>query len=95
MTSNYGEGSSYGEKTVINDAHPSLKVAFQHDDPSIKVHVRPLDIPRPSFVAPMDTQLEERPFFVPIGKGGLIAALQRLDQQMQNVRRSFPVTSPR
>ncbi|KAH6918873.1 hypothetical protein BKA70DRAFT_1248529 [Coprinopsis sp. MPI-PUGE-AT-0042] len=87
MTSNYGESSSYGEKTVVNDAHPSSKVAFQHDDPVIKVHAKPISIPRPSFVAPMDTRLEEQPFFVPIGKGGLIAALQRLDQQMQGAGR--------
>ena len=30
---------------------------------------------------------EERPFFVKIGKDGLIAALQKLDRQLRNVRR--------
>jgi hypothetical protein len=38
-----------------------------------------------------DYSLEERPFFVPIGKDGILAALQKLDRQLKNVR----LTSPR
>jgi hypothetical protein len=34
------------------------------------------------FLHTADYTLEERPFFVPIGKDGLIGALQRLDQQL-------------
>lgn len=39
-----------------------------------------------AFLHTVDYTLEERPFFVPIGKGGLIAALQRLDKQLIEVR---------
>lgn len=37
------------------------------------------------FVATMDYTLEERPFFVRIGKDGVIAALERLDRQLVDV----------
>ncbi|KAG5645831.1 hypothetical protein DXG03_005172 [Asterophora parasitica] len=34
------------------------------------------------FVATVDYTIEDRPFFVPIGKTGVIAALEKLDQQL-------------
>lgn len=37
------------------------------------------------FVATTDYTLEERSFFVPIGKNGLISALEKLDQQLIQV----------
>lgn len=37
------------------------------------------------FVATVDYTVEERPFFVPIGKDGVIAALEKLDQQLLKV----------
>lgn len=37
------------------------------------------------FVATMDYTLEERPFFIRIGKDGVIAALEKLDQQLVQV----------
>ena len=37
-----------------------------------------------------DYSLDERPFFVPIGKDGILAALQKLDRQLQNVRLTLP-----
>lgn len=37
------------------------------------------------FVNSIESGLEERPFFVRIGKDGLIAALQKLDQQLADV----------
>jgi hypothetical protein len=37
------------------------------------------------FVTSSDYMLEERPYFVRIGKDGLIGALQRLDKQLQKV----------
>lgn len=33
-----------------------------------------------------DYAMEDRPFFVPIGKDGVTAALQKLDEQLQQVR---------
>lgn len=41
---------------------------------------------QPTFVQTVDYLEEERPFFVKIGKDGLIAALQKLDRQLKNVR---------
>lgn len=38
----------------------------------------------------VDYSLEERPFFVPIGKDGILAALQKLDRQLKNVRITPP-----
>jgi regulator of protease activity HflC (stomatin/prohibitin superfamily) len=45
------------------------------------------------FVISSDYSLEERPFFVNIGKDGLIGALQRLDKQLQNSGRSRILSS--
>ncbi len=36
----------------------------------------------------VDYTFEERPFFVPIGKDGILGALQKLDTQLRNVRLS-------
>ena len=41
--------------------------------------------PGSEFVATMDYTIENRPFFVPIGKGGVIVALEELDRQLQQV----------
>jgi hypothetical protein len=37
------------------------------------------------FLSVDDVSMEDRPFFIPIGKDGLIAALQRLDDQLIKV----------
>lgn len=37
------------------------------------------------FATSMDYTLEERPFFIRIGKDGVIAALEKLDQQLVQV----------
>lgn len=34
----------------------------------------------------VDYTFEERPFFVPIGKDGILGALEKLDRQLRNVR---------
>ena len=39
-----------------------------------------------NFATAVDYMEEDRPFFVKIGKDGLIAALQKLDGQLRNVR---------
>ena len=41
-----------------------------------------------NFATAVDYMEEERPFFVKIGKDGLIAALQKLDRQLRAVRSS-------
>jgi hypothetical protein len=45
------------------------------------------------FVRATDYMTEERPFFVNIDKNGLIAALQKLDKQLQNVCHIVPSLS--
>jgi hypothetical protein len=42
-------------------------------------------LPVNDFVRAADYMLDEREFFVSIGKDGLIAALQKLDKQLENV----------
>lgn len=44
--------------------------------------------PGSEFVATMDYTIENRPFFVPIGKGGVIVALEELDRQLQQSGRT-------
>ena len=38
------------------------------------------------FITPLHTPEEDRPFFVRIGRGGLITALEELDRQLNEVR---------
>jgi len=42
----------------------------------------------------IDFAIEDRPFFVPIGKEGVTAALQKLDKQLQQVGASSHATRP-
>jgi len=44
------------------------------------------------FVTADDYTLEDRPFFVTIGKDGLIGALQKLDKQLVDVRISCTIS---
>lgn len=37
-------------------------------------------------VATMNNTLEERPFFIRVGKDGIVAALEKLDEQLVAVR---------
>ncbi|KAG5353363.1 hypothetical protein C0989_007807 [Termitomyces sp. Mn162] len=45
------------------------------------------------FIATTDYTLEERPFFFPIGKDGVIAALEKLDKQLVQVWFTYYVMS--
>ncbi|KAF5387063.1 hypothetical protein D9615_001790 [Tricholomella constricta] len=47
------------------------------------------------FVATVDYTIEERPFFVPIGKAGVIAALEKLDKQLVQSGRNKILSSKR
>ncbi|KAG2020674.1 hypothetical protein CC2G_005982 [Coprinopsis cinerea AmutBmut pab1-1] len=84
--SNYGGGmSTYGDTTVLNDSLPSKppKEAVASSSKVLgKIPERP-QYEEPRFVTPMNSKLEPRPFFIPIGEGGLITALQRLDEELQ------------
>lgn len=99
MASYYGTSSNFGgdapstvggANTLLNDqAPPAAKDTSTSKNHSVRFAVGKLPeiletMDRPSFVAPMDTKLEAKPFFVPIGKGGLLAALESLDKELQD-----------
>lgn len=84
MTSLYGEASTvvgdtfnvdrkvdkdFLSKASVSPVRPSMKGKDKVDD----------------FVATMDYTLEERRFFIRIGKDGVAGALEKLDQQLLQV----------
>jgi hypothetical protein len=82
MTSHYGEGSTVIEEPIFNrDEGSSTK------NPIKAPTFASAGIPRErlSDFTTTDYTLQERPFFVPIGKGGILTALQKLDGQLLNV----------
>ena len=83
MTSNYGDAS-----TVVGDAPYKRPESLGKDsDYPIKPQAsrgQAKAAPRLEFTT-TDYTLEERPFFVPIGKDGVIAALEKLDGQLRAV----------
>ncbi|KAJ3726293.1 hypothetical protein EV361DRAFT_927115 [Lentinula raphanica] len=75
--STYADGS-----TVVGD---DLRDQQDFLKPKAKTPHSPVAPPKRAgkpFVNSIDTELEERPFFVRIGKDGLIGALQKLDKQL-------------
>ncbi|KAJ7905252.1 hypothetical protein B0H14DRAFT_2659538 [Mycena olivaceomarginata] len=76
---------SVGNSTVVGDTPPALRkeqhATFITDE---KKGAPAPQIPKidNTFSFNNDDYLKERPFYVPIGKGGLIAALETLDQQL-------------
>ena len=48
-------------------------------------------VPHESEFTTVDYNIEERPFFIPIGKAGVIAALEKLDRQLLDVRIQYLV----
>ncbi len=82
MTSHYGDVSTVIEEPIFNrDEESSIK------DPSKSVVFKRAGIPKDSAFTTTDYTLQERPFFVPIGTGGILVALQKLDGQLLNVSR--------
>ncbi|KAJ4488234.1 hypothetical protein J3R30DRAFT_3667623 [Lentinula aciculospora] len=79
--SNYADGSTVvGDD--LRDQQPLSKSKFaEENDPLPSTPSSKKRVGQP-FVNSIETELEERPFFVRIGKGGLIAALQKLDKQL-------------
>jgi hypothetical protein len=86
---------SVGNSTVVGDTPAALRkeqhATFITDE---KKGAPAPQIPKidNTFSFNNDDYLKERPFYVPIGKGGLIAALETLDQQLLQVGASSVVT---
>lgn len=84
---------SVGNSTVVGDAPAALRKE-QNNTFNKDANAAPApQIPKIGnpFSFNTDEYLKERPFYVPIGKGGLIAALETLDQQLVEVRPSSRV----
>lgn len=79
--------SNFGDVTVVGDA------PFKHSESPFNIDIlkgpntAKIGLPKKprSEFTTTDYTLQERPFFVPIGAGGLLAALQKLDRQLLNV----------
>lgn len=85
MTSVFGEASTVvGDSFKPDDSSP-FPVKEQTKGPQA-VGTSKGKEKTDEFFATMDYTLEERPFFVRIGKDGVIAALEKLDQQLVDVR---------
>lgn len=87
-----------GNSTVVGDAgalRKDQRDAFLKPDSSNGTHHTEPQIPKVGneFSFTTDDYLKERPFYVPIGKGGLTAALETLDQQLVEVRPLSPYAS--
>jgi hypothetical protein len=87
--------SVFGDNTTVvglGEAHVSFD-GNVHDRSSGKSKEKPsliLSTANIDDFISVDYALEERPFFVPIGKDGIVAALQKLDRQLKNVRFTLP-----
>ena len=76
MSTTYGNGS-----TVVGDLD---NVHLKHPETSKEAR-RPHHSTQSNFVDNVDYALKERAFFVPIGKDGVIGALEKLDHQLVEV----------
>ncbi|KAI1785972.1 hypothetical protein LXA43DRAFT_1035642 [Ganoderma leucocontextum] len=87
--------SSVGDATTVVDGHAATTSYYPHahgngktryhDEAALKKPHRELSAA--NFATAVDYMEEERPFFVKIGKDGLIGALQKLDGQLRNAGR--------
>ncbi|THU99362.1 hypothetical protein K435DRAFT_719810 [Dendrothele bispora CBS 962.96] len=91
-TVNFGDSSTvYGDRsTVVNEEHD---VTYRHKDESAHSPSKRAGKAKASGFVTADYQLEDRPFFVPIGKDGLVAALQKLDKQLVESGRQHLLSS--
>lgn len=81
--------SNFGDVTVVGDGPVKHSDDFTLNTDSKRPPLTTANIglprqPRGEFTT-SDYALKERPFFVPIGTGGVLAALQKLDRQVVNV----------
>lgn len=89
------DGLSVGDATTVVNGPASTSGSHKHrysDTDHGKQPVQP-EIPKAprspgKLMHTSDYFLTDRPFFVSIGKDGLIAALQKLDLELRNVRAS-------
>jgi hypothetical protein len=75
-------GSTYGPKDDLKSPH--LRSGTLSDDKVLRG--KGVSVANAELVRNIDFITENRPFLIPIDKAGLIAALQKLDRQLQNVR---------
>ena len=88
--------SSVGDATTVverspsrhpHNARPAHGKPRIDEEPEFSKSAKPArEFSTANFATTLDYLEEERPFFVKIGKDGLIAALQKLDTQLRNVR---------
>ena len=88
--------SSVGDATTVverspsrhpHNARPAHGKPRIDEEPEFSKSAKPArGFSTANFATTLDYLEEERPFFVKIGKDGLIAALQKLDTQLRNVR---------
>ena len=81
--------SNFGDVTVVGDGPVKHSDDFTLNTDSLSKRlphstIVPSRQPRGEFTT-SDYAPQERPFFVPIGNGGVLAALQKLDRQVVNV----------
>jgi hypothetical protein len=82
--------SNFGDVTVVGDAPIKHSGEYPFNGDTLKgasssAKAGLSQPPRNDFKTNSDYGLEERPFFVPIANGGVLAALQKLDRQLLNV----------
>jgi len=86
-TVNFGDSSTvYGDRTIVNEDHDAT-LRHKEDFSPIKEYEgsKRAGKAKASQFVTADYELEDRPFFIPIGKDGLVAALQKLDKQLVDV----------
>ena len=82
MTSQYGETSTIvGEQTYkpLDDDERLAPPPFKYRLSGHSAGKRPVNN---DFISHEDFTTAERPFFIPIGRGGVSAALEKLDKQL-------------
>lgn len=95
MTSTFGDNV-----TVVDDSAPykglddTISKSSGSQPPKNKSRIAftgKARVPHESEFTTVDYNIEERPFFIPIGKAGVIAALEKLDRQLLDVRIQYLV----
>ncbi len=88
--------SSVGDATTVVDGHAATTSYHAHGNGKVRHYEEGAPLKKPlrelsaaNFATAVDYMEEERPFFVKIGKDGLIGALQKLDRQLRNVSEPF------
>lgn len=91
MTSNFGDAN-----TVVGDTAYLKRVDETSLTKGSDYSTKPSRHPahgkgrsNPNDFTTLDYALEERPFFIPIDKGGVIAALNKLDKQLLQVLKQY------